>query len=94
MTEPASQLEPGTTLEIIEGQTPEEDIGGLFSDEEFQKRVAIIMAAIEDEAKFRRCVAEIHTYLSLIVEGFSQMQMEMMSGGGPMALIRKMMGAR
>lgn len=93
MSEPATELDPGTNLEIVE--EPATDIGGgLFSNDEFQKRVEIIMAAIEDPEKHRRAIAEIHTYLSLIVEGFAQMQMEMMSGGGPMALIRKMMGGK
>lgn len=63
-----------------------------FSNEEFQKRVSVVMEAIEDEEKFRRCVAEIHTYLSMFEEGFRGFTQEMANVGGPFAMFRKLMG--
>jgi hypothetical protein len=68
--------------------------GGLFSDFEFQRRVQVVMEAIEDPEKHRRAIAEIHTYLSLITEGFAQMQQEMANSGGPMGLLKMMFGKK
>jgi hypothetical protein len=70
-------------------------VGGLaLSNEEFQRRVNVVMQAIEDPEKYRRCVAEIHTYLSMFEQGFREMQNEMMLNGGPMAMVRKMFMGR
>lgn len=83
--------------EVLPVESPEEEsspvevTGGLaLSDEEFQRRVTVVMAAIEDPEKFRRCVAEIHTYLSMFEQGFRQMQNEMLASGGAMGMFRKM----
>lgn len=66
--------------------------GGLtFTNDEFQQRVKIVSAAIEDPAKFRQCIAEIHTYLSLFDEHVRGMQQEMANAGGPMQMFRMMM---
>lgn len=93
-------METPEVLPIAEPHTAEESspveiAGGLaLSNEEFQRRVTVVMAAIEDPEKYRRCVAEIHTYLSMFEQGFREMQNEMMNSGGPMAMIRKMMVGR
>jgi hypothetical protein len=69
--------------------------GGIFSDEEFQERVRVVMNAIHpdndpDGEKNRRCIAEIHTYLSLFDKGIREMQSEMAMMGGPFGLMKKM----
>lgn len=82
--------------ERIDIPAPEETSGqasaGVFSDDEFQKRVDVVMEAIKDEEKMRRCLAEIHTYLSLFEQGFREMQQDMLLNGGPFALMRRMFG--
>lgn len=84
---------PPQLASVPETETPPAPVagGGIgFSDDEFQKRVEIVMAAIEDPEKFRRCVAEIHTLMFMAEQGFRDMQQEMIAGGGPMAMFRKM----
>jgi hypothetical protein len=76
-------------LDLVEEST---DTGGLFTNEAFQERVTVVMEAIKDEEKHRRCVAEIHTYLSMFDEGMRMMQAEIASGGGPFAMMKKLMG--
>lgn len=73
--------------------------GGLFSDAEFQERVKVVMNAIDpandpDGEKFRRCLAETHTYLSLFDRGLRQMQADMSMMGGPFGLMKKMFGGK
>jgi autonomous glycyl radical cofactor GrcA len=81
--------------EPLEDSPPVEVTGGFsLSNEEFQRRVEVVMAAIEDPEKYRRCIAEIHTYLSLFEQGFRQMQNEMIASGGPMGMFRKMFMGR
>jgi len=96
MTEVVSSLEIVTDSSPTSGEESAPDANTEvtfgFSNEEFQKRVSVVMEAIQDEEKFRRCVAEIHTYLSLFEEGFRGFTKEIASGGGPFAMFRKLMG--
>lgn len=96
--------EPGTALELMPDQdsvteieTPSEDGGGFFSDTEFQERVSVVMNALRPEndpdgEKYRRCLAEIHTYLSLFDRGIRQMQTDVTAAGGPFAMMRGLFG--
>ena len=85
VTEPHSETESPPS---ITGE------GLSLSNDEFQRRVTVVMAAIEDPEKFRRCIAEIHTYLSMAEQGFREMQADMIANGGPMAMFKKMMFGR
>jgi hypothetical protein len=93
--------EASKTVEIVLPPSPDNGEGGsqeieevavgpMFTNDDFQQRVEVIMAAIEDPEKFRRCIAEIHTYLSLFDEGFRQMGQDIANGGGPFAMIKAM----
>jgi hypothetical protein len=92
-------MEAVKTLEIVtevtspeQGEVTSLSHPTLFDNDQFQQRVAVVMEAIKDPEKERRCVAEIHTYLSLFDEGFRQMGQEIAMGGGPFALMKKMFG--
>lgn len=62
-----------------------------ISNDAFQHRVQVVMDSMRDNPENQlRCMAEIHSYLSLFEEGFREMQQAMESGGGPMGLIRMM----
>lgn len=91
--------EPGTALAIPTGSETEtdspnqEEVGGVFSDAEFQERVEVVMNALKPEndpdgEKQRRAIAEIHTYLSLFDRGIRQMQTDMVASGGPMGMMK------
>lgn len=85
----ASVPEPDSPADPTAASDP---AGGFsLSDEEFQRRVAVVMEAIKDPEKMNRCIAEIHTYLSMFEQGFREMQREMIAGGGPIVMIRKML---
>lgn len=98
MPEPAMNGSVGKDLELaVSEDTPGGDAGGIFSDAEFQERVAVVMNALDPEndptgEKNRRAIAEIHTYLSLFDRGIRQMQSDMVNMGGPFAMVKKMMG--
>lgn len=86
--------EPHMAEGTVEG-SPVEIAGGLsLSNEEFQRRVEVVMNAIKDPEKKDRCIAEIHTYLSMFEQGFREMQNEMIANGGPFAMMRKMFMGR
>lgn len=90
------------SLEIVDDPSPNPGEGTApeltavptfgFSNEEFQNRVSVVMEAIKDDEKQRRCIAEIHTYLSMFEEGFRGFSQEMMNSGGPFSMLRKFMG--
>lgn len=76
---------------------PVEELPGVsivhpISNDAFTHRVDVLMNAMRDNPENQlRCMAEIHSYLSLFEEGFREMQTEMAAGGGPFGLLRKML---
>ena len=84
-------------LEVVEEPTEVESSPSLIIDnDEFQRRVEIIMNAIDPtnenaQENTRRLFAEVHTYLSLFDEGMRQSFMDMQAMGGPFSIIKKMM---
>lgn len=85
------EVDPANGTEVVPDEsspvTP-----SFFSNEEFQRRVNVVMEAITDPEKERRCIAEIHTYLSLFDNGMRQFMVEMAQTGGPMGMMKAMMG--
>ena len=86
-------------LEAVKDLEPEPEPSLILENDEFQRRVEVIMNAIHPDnpnadENLRRLYAEVHTYLSMFDQGIRQSMVDIAGMGGPFAMIRRMMGGK